>query len=59
MYSLIYLSRQVELRSRLKPVLAILKLRNLAKFCDEFDEADPARTGARSSWTWRKCSRPA
>ena len=42
MYSLSYLSRQVEaLRSRLKPVLAILKLRNLAmEFCGEFDEAD-------------------
>ena len=42
MYSLSYLSRQLEaLRSRLRPVLAILKLRNLAmEFCDEFDEAD-------------------
>ena len=50
MYSLIYLSRQVEaLRSRLKPVLAILKLRNLAmEFCDEFDEADPLEQPDRS-----------
>ena len=42
MYSLSYLSRQIEaLRSRLKPVLAILKLRKLAmEFCGEFDEAD-------------------
>ncbi|MYC39093.1 MAG: hypothetical protein F4X66_19605, partial [Chloroflexi bacterium] len=42
MYSLSYLSRQVEaLRSRLRPVLPILKLRNLAmEFCGEFDEAD-------------------
>ena len=41
MYSLSHLSRQVEaLRSRLKPVLAILKLRKLAmEFCGEFDEA--------------------
>ena len=41
MYSLSYLTRQVEaLRRRLKPVLAILKLRNLAmEFCDEFDQA--------------------
>ena len=41
MYSLSSLSRQVEaLRSRLKPVLAILKLRKLAmEFCGEFDEA--------------------
>ena len=40
MYSISYLSRQVEaLRRRLKPALAILKLRNLAmEFCDEFDE---------------------
>ena len=49
MYSLSYLSRQVEaLRRRLKPTLAILKLRNLAmEFCNEFDEAalseDPGR----------------
>ena len=42
MHSLSYLTRQVEaLRSKLKPVLAILKLRNLAmEFCGEFDEAD-------------------
>ena len=41
MYSISYLSRQVEaLRRRLKPALAILKLRNLAmEFCDEFDAA--------------------
>ena len=41
MYSISYLSRQVEsLRRRLKPVLAIFKLRNLAmEFCDEYDEA--------------------
>ena len=42
MYSIGYLRRQVDaLQKRFKPVLAILKLRNLArKFCDEFDEAD-------------------
>ena len=42
MHSLSYLTRQVEaLRSKLRPVLAILKLRNLAmEFCGEFDEAD-------------------
>ena len=41
MYSIGYLRRQVDaLQKRIKPVLAILKLRNLArKFCDEFDEA--------------------
>ena len=41
MYSIPYLRRQVDaLRRRFKPVLAILKLRNLAReFCDEFDEA--------------------
>ena len=39
-YSLSYLRRQVDdLRHRLKPVLAILHLRNLSmEFCDEFDE---------------------
>ena len=38
MYSLKYLRRQVDdLRRRLKPVLAILHLRNLSMdFCDEF-----------------------
>ena len=41
MHSISYLRRQVDaLQRRLKPVLAILKLRNLAnEFCDEFDEA--------------------
>ena len=41
MYSISYLRRQVDaLQRRLKPVLAILKLRNLAmQFCDEYDEA--------------------
>ena len=41
MYSLSYLRRQVDaLEKRLKPVLTILRLRNLAReFCDEFDEA--------------------
>ena len=53
MYSLSYLSRQIEaLRSRLKPVLAILKLRNLAmEFCDEFDEADSPDQPNRSHLT--------
>ena len=42
MYSLSYLRRQVDdLQRKLKPALAVLKLRNLAMdFCDEFDEAD-------------------
>ena len=41
MYSISYLRRQVDaLQKRIKPVLAVLKLRNLARdFCDEFDEA--------------------
>ena len=41
MYSISYLRRQVDaLRHRLKPVLAILRLRNLAvEFCDEYEEA--------------------
>ena len=41
MYSISYLRRQVDaLQKRLKPVLAILKLRKLAmEFCYEFDEA--------------------
>ena len=41
MYSISYLTRQVEaLQRKLKPVLTILRLRNLAmEFCDEFDEA--------------------
>ncbi len=41
MYSINYLRRQVDaLQCRLKPALAILRLRNLAmEFCDEFDEA--------------------
>ena len=41
MYSISYLRRQVDaLQKRLKPVLTILRLRNLAReFCDEFDEA--------------------
>ena len=41
MYSISYLRRQVDaLQKRIKPILAILKLRNLArKFCDEYDEA--------------------
>ena len=43
MYSLSYLRRQVDaLQRRLKPALAILRLRNLAmEFCDEYDEAAP------------------
>ena len=41
MYSITYLRRQVDaLQRRIKPVLAILKLRKLAmQFCDEFDAA--------------------
>ena len=41
MYSIASLRRQVDaLQRRVKPVLAILKLRNLAmEFCDEYDEA--------------------
>ena len=41
MYSISYLRRQVDaLQRKLKPVLEILELRNLAmEFCDEFDEA--------------------
>ena len=41
MYSLSYLRRQVDaLQRRLKPVLKVLRLRNLAmEFCDEYDEA--------------------
>ena len=41
MYSISYLRRQVDaLPRKLKPVLEILELRNLAmEFCDEFDEA--------------------
>ena len=41
MYSICYLRRQVDaLQRRLKPALAILRLRKLAmEFCDEFDEA--------------------
>ena len=40
-YSISYLRRQVDaLQLRLKPVLTILRLRNLAmQFCDEFDQA--------------------
>ena len=40
MYSLRYLRRQVDtLQRRLKPVLAVLRLRRLAlDFCDEYDE---------------------
>ena len=41
MYSIKQLRRQVDaLQRRLKPALAILRLRNLAmEFCDEFEEA--------------------
>ena len=41
MHSLRHFRRQVDdLQRRIKPVLAILRLRNLAmEFCDEFDEA--------------------
>ena len=41
MYSISYLRRQTDaLQQRLKPVLEILRLRNLAmEFCDEYDEA--------------------
>ena len=48
MYSISYLRRQVDaLQRRLKPALAILRLRNLAmQFCDEFDEA-ASREGPR------------
>ena len=51
MYSISYLRRQVDaLRRRLKPVLAILKLRNLAmEFCDEFDEADSRKETGRGA----------
>ena len=44
MHSLRNLRRQVDdLQKRLKPVLAILRLRNLAmEYCDEFDEAESA-----------------
>ena len=44
MYSISYLRRQVDaLRRRIKPVLTILRLRNLAmQFCDEFDKAASA-----------------
>lgn len=44
MYSLSCLRRQADaLQRRLKPVLTILRLRNLAvQFCDEFDEAASA-----------------
>ncbi len=42
LYSLRHLRSQVDaLQKRLKPVLAILRLRNLAmEFCDELDESD-------------------
>ena len=48
MYSISYLRRQVDsLQRRLKPALAILRLRKLAmEFCDEFDQA-AARQGPR------------
>ena len=48
-YSLRYLRSQVDaLQRRLKPVLTILRLRNLAmEFCDEFDEADSQEGAAR------------
>ena len=41
MYSLRYLRAQVDaLQRRLKPALAVLRLRNLAmEFCDEFNQA--------------------
>ena len=44
MYSISYLRRQVDaLQRRIKPVLTILRLRNLAmQFCDEFDKAASA-----------------
>ena len=49
MYSISYLRRQVDaLQKKLKPVLAILRLRNLAReFCDEFDEAAHGEGSAR------------
>ena len=41
MYSISHLRRQVDaLQRKIKPVLTILRLRNLAmQFCDEFDQA--------------------
>ena len=44
MYSISYLRRQFDaLQRRVKPILTILRLRNLAtQFCDEFDEAASA-----------------
>ena len=48
MYPLRHLRSQVDaLRRRLKPALAVLRLRNLAmEFCDEFDDA-ASREGPR------------
>ena len=55
MYSISYLRRQFDaLQRRVKPILTILRLRNLAtQFCDEFDEAAsaepaPSRAALRS-----------
>ena len=56
MYSLCYLRRQADaLQRRLRPVLQILRLRNLAmEFCDELDEAalseDPRQRDP--AWDW-------
>ena len=58
MYSLSYLRRQVDaLQRRLKPALAILKLRNLAmEFCDEFDEAASRESPRRRANLLDMCS---
>ena len=49
MYSIRYLRSRVDaLKRKLKPVLAILRLRNLAmEFCDEYDEAASPETPRR------------
>ena len=58
MYSISYLRRQVDaLQRRIKPILTILRLRNLAmQLCDEFDQAAsaepaPSRESLRSICT--------
>ena len=57
MYSISYLRRQVDaLQRRLKPVLAILRLRNLAmEFCDEFDQAALSQPAPRRRSLQRIC----
>ena len=56
MYSISYLRRQVDaLQRRIKPVLTILRLRNLAtQLCDEFDKAASAEP-APSRESLRSC----